>query len=193
MPTEINFSPNIRLQSTFYRVSDYESDIHVLTSPIPPFPRCNTLSTTYDAFKREQVLQSEAYYERYPVVLVHGMVVASSYMHDLGRHLAPWFRVFIPDLPGFGRSSKAMRKSDKVSISQLAQGLLDWMDIAGIQKAHFVSNSLGCQILAEFTRRWPDRVDRLVLQGPTMDTSHQPLLKTLLASAVNSKIGRAHV
>ena len=187
MPTEINFSPNIRLQSTFYRVSDYESDIHVLTSPIPPFPRCNTLSTTYDAFKREQVLQSEAYYERYPVVLVHGMVVASSYMHDLGRHLAPWFRVFIPDLPGFGRSSKAMRKSDKVSISQLAQGLLDWMDIAGIQKAHFVSNSLGCQILAEFTRRWPDRVDRLVLQGPTMDTSHQPLLKTLLASAVNSK------
>lgn len=184
---EINFNPSIHLQSTFYHVSGYESDLHVLTSPIPPFPRRDTLPATSNAFKREQILQSEAYYERLPVVLVHGMVVASSYMHDLGRHLAPWFRVFIPDLPGFGRSSKAMRKSDEVSISQLAQGLHDWMDIAGIQKAHFVSNSLGCQILAEFTRRWPDRVDRLVLQGPTMDKTRQPILKTLLALAANNK------
>ncbi|CAG8908474.1 unnamed protein product [Penicillium egyptiacum] len=184
---EIDFNPNIRLQSTFYHVPGYESDIHALTSPIPPFHRSGSLSTTCDTFEREQLLQSEAYYGRLPVVLVHGMVVASSYLHDLGRHLAPWFRVFIPDLPGFGRSSKAIQKCDIVSISQLAQGLHDWMDVAGIRKAHLVSNSLGCQILAEFTRRWPDRVDRLVLQGPTVDTSHQSTLKTLLASAANSR------
>ncbi|KAL5049071.1 hypothetical protein BDW71DRAFT_204825 [Aspergillus fruticulosus] len=186
MSMEINFDPNICLQSTFYHVSGYESDLHALTSPTPPFPGWDTLSRTSDAFKREQILQSEAYYERSPVVLVHGMVVASSYLHDLGRHLAPWFRVFIPDLPGFGRSSEAIKKNDKVSISQLAQGLHDWMDTAGIRKAHFVSNSLGCQILAEFTHRWPDRVDRLVLQGPTMDKSRRPILTTLLALAANS-------
>ncbi|KAL4993570.1 Alpha/Beta hydrolase protein, partial [Aspergillus recurvatus] len=60
------------------------------------------------------------------------------------------------------------------------------MDTAGIRKAHFISNSLGCQILAEFTHRWPGRVDRLVLQGPTMDKSRQSILKTLLALATNS-------
>ncbi|KAK4112408.1 hypothetical protein N656DRAFT_779271 [Canariomyces notabilis] len=108
-------------------------------------------------------------------------------MHDLGRHLAPWFRVFIPDLPGFGRSSGAIAKSETVSISQLARGLHDWMDAAGIRTAHLVSNSLGCQVLAEFTRLWPERVGRLVLQGPTMDTSRQPLLKTVLAFVANSK------
>ncbi|KAF7174055.1 hypothetical protein CNMCM6106_008144 [Aspergillus hiratsukae] len=192
MSAEINFNPNIHLQSTFYHVPGYESDLHALTSPIPPFPRCEdekTLSemTSSDAFKREQFLQSEAYYERPPVVLVHGMVVASSYLHDLGRHLAPWFRVFIPDLPGFGRSSKAVRRSDKVSIDQLAQDLHDWMDAAGIRKAHFVSNSLGCQILAAFTRSWPERVDRLVLQGPTMDRSCRARHKSLLALAKNTR------
>jgi pimeloyl-ACP methyl ester carboxylesterase len=115
------------------------------------------------------------------------MVVASSYMHDLGRQLAPWLRVFIPDLPGFGRSSAAMAKRDTVSISQLARGLHDWMDAAGIREAHFVSNSLGCQILAEFTRLWPERVGRLVLQGPTMDNSRQPLFKNVLAMVANSR------
>jgi pimeloyl-ACP methyl ester carboxylesterase len=184
---EIDFNPNIRLQSTFYDVPGYKSRLHVLTSPIPPFPHSHAVSGASDAFERETILQAEAYHGRLPVVLVHGMVVASSYMHDLGRQLAPWLRVFIPDLPGFGRSSGALGKRDAVSISQLAQGLHDWMDSAGIRTAHFVSNSLGCQILAEFTRRWPDRVGRLVLQGPTMDSSRQPLSKTVLAMVANSK------
>ncbi|KAL4914808.1 hypothetical protein BDW62DRAFT_189822 [Aspergillus aurantiobrunneus] len=187
MTTEIDFNPNIRLQSTFYHVPGYQSEMHALTTPVPPFTQHDAVSKVSDPFEREQLLQSEAYYERHPVVLVHGMVVASSYLHDLGRHLAPWFRVFIPDLPGFGRSSKALRKGDKVSIPQLAQGLRDWMDTAGIRSAHFVSNSLGCQILAEFTSRWPERVERLVLQGPTRDKSRQPVLKTLRALAANSR------
>lgn len=102
------------------------------------------------------------------------MVVASSYMHDLGRHLAPWFRVFIPDLPGFGRSSQAIRRGDPVSIGQLAQGLHDWIDAAGVQKAHFVSNSLGCQVLAEFTRRWPDRIGRPACASGSDDGYQSP-------------------
>ncbi|EEP82811.1 predicted protein [Uncinocarpus reesii 1704] len=188
---ELDFNPNLRLHSTFYDVPGYESNFHVLTSPSPPpFLRRDTSPAMSSSFEPEQTLQSEAYYGRLPVVLVHGMVVASSYMHDLGRHLAPWFRVFIPDLPGFGRSTNAMPKTgenSKVSIVQLAQGLHDWMDAAGIQKAHLISNSLGCQLLAEFTRRWPERVGRLVLQGPTMDGSHQPIRKTLRALVTNSR------
>lgn len=184
---EVDFDPNLRLQSTFYHVPGYESDIHALTSPIPAFPKRDALSAIDDMFQREQLLSSEAYHQRPPVILVHGMVVASSYMHDLGRHLAPWFRVFIPDLPGFGRSSKALNSNDEISISQLAIGLHDWMNMVGIKKAHFVSNSLGCQILTEFTRRWPDRVDRLVLQGPSMDKSRQPVYKTFLALASNNQ------
>ncbi|KAG8405240.1 hypothetical protein J3458_021905 [Metarhizium acridum] len=93
----------------------------------------------------------------------------------------------IPDLPGFGRSSKSIRKGHEVSVRQLAQGLHDWMDTAGIRKAHFVSNSLGCQILADFTSRWPERVDRLVLQGLPMDKTRRTMLRTLLALAADSR------
>ncbi|KAI9372359.1 hypothetical protein BJX61DRAFT_542768 [Aspergillus egyptiacus] len=188
MSAEIDFNPNTRLQSTFYHVPGYQAELHALTSPVPPFAQHDAVSKVRDPFKREQLLQSEAYYERPPVVLVHGMVVASSYLQDLGRHLAPWFRVFIPDLPGFGRSTNALRKGDdEVSIAQLAQGLRDWMDAAGIGRAHFVSNSLGCQVIAEFASRWPARVERLVLQGPTRDKSRQSVFKTLRALSANSR------
>ncbi len=35
------------------------------------------------------------------VVLVHGLVVASTYMEGLAKELAAWFPVFVPELPGF--------------------------------------------------------------------------------------------
>ncbi|RJE23339.1 TAP-like protein [Aspergillus sclerotialis] len=183
---EIKFNPNIHLKSTYYQVPGYESDIHALVSPIPPIPQ-RTVPKPTTTFSHEQFLQHEAYHSRPPVILVHGMVVASTYMHDLGRHLAPWFRVFIPDLPGFGLSATALPKRAKVSIPQLAKGLLDFMNTAGIQKAHFISNSMGCQVLAEFTTHWPDRVDRLVLQGPTIDKSRRSAARTLIAQLANGR------
>jgi pimeloyl-ACP methyl ester carboxylesterase len=43
------------------------------------------------------------------------------------------------------------------------------MDAMQLPSAHFVGNSFGCQILVEFAVRYSPRVDRLVLQGPTVD------------------------
>ena len=186
MPTEINFNPNIHLKSTYYQVPGYESDIHALVSPIPPIPQ-HPIPNPTNPFTHEHFLQHEAYHNRPPIILVHGMVVASTYMHDLGRHLAPWFRIFIPDLPGFGLSAKALPKQAQVSLPQLAKELLDFMNAAGIQKAHFISNSMGCQVLAEFTSHWPDRVARLVLQGPTIDKTRRSAARTLLAQLANGQ------
>ncbi len=39
-----------------------------------------------------------------PVVLVHGLGVSSRYMLPTLALLAPRYRVFAPDLPGFGHS-----------------------------------------------------------------------------------------
>jgi len=41
-----------------------------------------------------------------PVVLVHGLGVSSRYMLPILVLLAPRYRVFAPDLPGFGHSTK---------------------------------------------------------------------------------------
>lgn len=101
-----------------------------------------------------------------PVVLVHGLGMSSRYMAPLGRHLAADFLVFAPDLPGFGLSEKP---SHSLTVAELADALSEFLDAAGLTRANFVGNSLGCEILVEFARRHPDRTHKLVLQGPTPD------------------------
>jgi pimeloyl-ACP methyl ester carboxylesterase len=100
------------------------------------------------------------------VVLVHGLVVSCWYMAPTARRLAPRFRVLAPDLPGFGRSPGPRAV---LTIPELADALGRWLTARGIGRAAFVGNSVGCQIAADFAARYPERADRLVLLGPTMD------------------------
>jgi len=100
------------------------------------------------------------------VVLVHGLVVSSRYMIPTAERLAPDYRVFVPDLPGFGRSEGPRRVLD---VAGLSDALSAWMGAVGLEHAALVGNSLGCQVIAEMAVRHPGRVGRAVLQGPTMD------------------------
>ncbi|WP_286158983.1 alpha/beta hydrolase [Methylobacterium sp. Leaf456] len=101
-----------------------------------------------------------------PVILVHGLGMSSRYMIPLAGHLAPHLRVYAPDLPGFGLSDKPSRA---LTVRQLADALAAWMHKVGLQRAAFVGNSLGCEVLVELAVVHPHLVDRLVLQGPTPD------------------------
>ncbi|HYO12405.1 MAG TPA: alpha/beta hydrolase [Thermoanaerobaculia bacterium] len=115
-----------------------------------------------------------------PVVLVHGYGVSGSYMVPIARRIAAEFPVFVPDLPGHGRSEKPERTLD---VPELAQALRAWMDAVGVRRAAFLANSMGCQIVAELAVRHPERVDRLILVGPTADrearTARQQLSRLL--------------
>ena len=100
------------------------------------------------------------------VVLVHGLAVSSAYLVPTAVRLAPICHVYAPDLPGFGRSEKP---DHVLSIAELADTLIAWMDDAEIVAAVMIGNSMGCQIIAEAAKRYPDRVLAAVLQGPTID------------------------
>ncbi len=100
------------------------------------------------------------------VVLLHGLGVSGRYMVPLAEALAGACRVIVPDLPGFGRSDKPRRV---LTVPELSDWLVAWMDAAGVPRASLVGNSLGCQVAVDCAVRYPERVDRLVLQGPTMD------------------------
>jgi 2-hydroxy-6-oxonona-2,4-dienedioate hydrolase len=110
------------------------------------------------------------------VVLVHGLGVASTYMVPTAVRLAREYRVYAPDLPGFGHSDKPPRALD---IPELADALIAWMDTAGLDRVALVGNSLGCQIIVNAAIRYQARVDRLVLQGPTMDRHARTLRQQL--------------
>lgn len=119
------------------------------------------------------------------VVLVHGMVMSSRYMIPTAERLAPLCRVYAPDLPGYGKSYKPW---PVLLLPQLAQALAVWMDTIGISKAHFVGNSFGCQIIAEFALLRPDRVDRIVLQGPTVDPEGRTLVCQFFRLLLNRRM-----
>lgn len=103
---------------------------------------------------------------RIAVVLVHGLVVSSRYMVPIAERLAPYNRVFAPDLPGFGRSERPLQALD---VAGLSDALSNWMGEVGLERAALVGNSMGCQVIADLAVRYPARVARAVLQGPTMD------------------------
>jgi 2-hydroxy-6-oxonona-2,4-dienedioate hydrolase len=117
------------------------------------------------------------------VVLVHGLVVSSRYMEPLARHIAPHFRVYAPDLPGFGKSDDPGRT---LQVHELADSLLTWMDATGIQEAILVGNSFGCQIAVEFAVRYPERVSQMVLLGPTTDPDARSMVRQSLRWLANA-------
>ena len=100
------------------------------------------------------------------VVLVHGIGVSSRYMMPMLNALATHVRVAAPDLPGFGRSDKP---EHALTIEQLADALIAWMDAMGLEAPTLVGNSMGCQIIVDLAVRFPSRIARGVLIGPTLE------------------------
>ncbi len=100
------------------------------------------------------------------IVLLHGLAVSSYHMKPLAEVLAPNYRVYVPDLPGYGNSDKP---DAVLELPELADVLCRWMDAVGIERATLLGNSFGCQVLVEFAVRHGDRLERAILQGPTTD------------------------
>ena len=80
--------------------------------------------------------------------MVHGLGVSNRYLVPALRAFARDHRVFAPDLPGVGRSSKPERD---LSMAELADGLVAWMDVVGVGPPC----SSGTPWAARSSPRWP--------------------------------------
>jgi 2-hydroxy-6-oxonona-2,4-dienedioate hydrolase len=105
------------------------------------------------------------------VVLLHSLGASSRTTLPTLVHLAPFCHVYAPDLPGFGLSSKPRRVLD---LNELADALALWLQAAGIGKTSLLASSTGCQPAIRFAVRHPERLERLILVGPT----HEPCART---------------
>ncbi|HEY3187207.1 MAG TPA: alpha/beta fold hydrolase, partial [Solirubrobacteraceae bacterium] len=79
-----------------------------------------------------------------PVVLLHGGGPGASGLSNFSRNidaLAEHFRVIVPDLPGYGRSSKGVDGADP--FGYLADTIRALLDELGIDRATLVGNSYG--------------------------------------------------
>ncbi|MGI8549810.1 MAG: alpha/beta fold hydrolase, partial [Dehalococcoidia bacterium] len=77
------------------------------------------------------------------------------------RRLAERFTVYAPLHPGWGQSTGLEQLDD--DIRDLAFFYLDFLDAAGIERAHLVGHSLGGMLAAEIAAMDRSYVDRLVL------------------------------
>ena len=97
-----------------------------------------------------------------PIVYLHGAMCDSSIWLTLSRRLAqalPGRAGYLVDLPNHGKSSK----SGDISIDFFSQSIVDFMGNQKITKAVFVGHSMGGAIAQTIVKRFPQKVDRLVL------------------------------
>ena len=102
-----------------------------------------------------------------PVVLLHGSGPGATGMSNFSSNvaaLAQYFRVIVPDFPGFGGSDNALPAGP--IFDSLARILIDFLRVLEIPKASFVGNSLGGSTALCIALQEPGRVERLVLMGP---------------------------
>jgi len=102
------------------------------------------------------------------VVLVAGLGLSGRYLLPVADELAGRVPVWVPDLPGFGRSDAPPGMLD---MAGLADAVIDWMDAVALDRVALVGNSMGCQIVVEAAARHPARISHVVLEGPTMDAA----------------------
>ena len=102
-----------------------------------------------------------------PVILLHGGGPGASGLSNYSRNidaLAQHFRVIVPDLPGYGRSTKGVDRDDPFGyLADQIRGLLDQL---GVDRAHLVGNSYGGACALRLALDTPHRVNKLVLMGP---------------------------
>jgi 4,5:9,10-diseco-3-hydroxy-5,9,17-trioxoandrosta-1(10),2-diene-4-oate hydrolase len=101
-----------------------------------------------------------------PVVMLHGTGPGASGWSNF-RRTAPAFedayRVIIPDLPRYGRSSKVPITGPRLSV--LSKIIGEFLDAIGVDQAHFIGNSMGGQVAMKLAIDRPEKVDRLVVIG----------------------------
>lgn len=101
-----------------------------------------------------------------PLILLHGNGENSDYFAGQTDVLAQHFHVYALDTRGHG---KTPRGDAPFTIRQFAHDLRDFMDEQGIEAAHILGFSDGGNIAMAFAIKYPDRVNRLILNGANLD------------------------
>ncbi len=111
-----------------------------------------------------------------PVVLVHGLGGRCEDWRNLAPFLAhAGFHVYMPDLPGYGRSERPADFS--YSIPDEAEAVVHFMDAMGLKQVDLGGWSMGGWIVQRLAASHPDRIKRLMLfdsaglhEAPLWDT-----------------------
>lgn len=100
-----------------------------------------------------------------PLILLHGNGEDSSYFESQMDYFSQTRRVIAVDTRGHGRSP---RGTAPFTIRQFAEDLREFVEEMGIERADLLGFSDGGNIAIIFALRYPEKVDRLILNGANL-------------------------
>jgi pimeloyl-ACP methyl ester carboxylesterase len=100
-----------------------------------------------------------------PLILLHGNGEDNSYFVHQIDHFSKEYRVIAIDTRGHGKSP---RGDKPFTINQFADDLHNFMDKKGINKANILGFSDGGNISLTFALKYPQRVEKLILNGANL-------------------------
>lgn len=95
-----------------------------------------------------------------PLVVIHGGANGASAWLQNAVELSKHYRVYIPDLPGFGDSESM---SDDFCLPEFVTFVEEFSNSVGLQRFHLMGHSLGGGIALYYALKFPHRIMRLVL------------------------------
>lgn len=100
-----------------------------------------------------------------PVVFLHGNLETGEVWYGWVPRMAQQFRLFRPDLPGYGHSS--VPANFDWSLASFAKVVANFLDAIGVQSAHIIGAKTGGAIAMQFAATYPQRTRTLVVaSGP---------------------------
>jgi len=98
------------------------------------------------------------------IVLLHGKNFGADYWTNTLRAMSGYgYRVIAPDQIGFGKSSKP---EIRYTFGMLADNTARLLDHLKLNRVTVIANSMGGMLGVHFARRYPERVNALVLENP---------------------------
>ncbi|MCR5291304.1 MAG: alpha/beta hydrolase [Eubacterium sp.] len=101
-----------------------------------------------------------------PLILLHGNGENCNYFQGQIDEFSQMYHVYAIDTRGHG---KTPRGDKPFTIRQFADDLLGFMDDHQIEKAHLIGFSDGGNIAMIFAIKYPDRVNRLIMNGANLN------------------------
>ena len=108
-----------------------------------------------------------------PIVLLHGLAGEGDSWAPVAPELAHKFEVWIPDLPGAGKSP--LPAEGTLSIESMADDLYESLQAQGLESVTLIGHSMGGYIALAFLQKYPEMLNGIALvhSTPAADTEEK--------------------
>ena len=134
-------------------------------------------------------LNYKVYGQGEALIILHGLFGSLDNWVSHARSLSEEYSVYLIDQRNHGKSPH----EDEWNYPVMAEDLYDFMNQQGIYRAHLLGHSMGGKTVMEFSRHYPEMIEKLIVADMTpkqYSPHHTEILETLISldlSALDSR------